>query len=178
MAKIKITISPALTRFLIAFFIWASSIGVITFLDLYFITLLDRSAASFGEAKRMIATLEEKRAVLIRERTQLVRAEDKLAKIDKAFVDLSDPLPFVEKLEKFARAKGISLKLGLPQKREKSLAMGIEAEGQFADLISFIKSVETLSERAVFEDFLFERFPGKGKELRARAIARIEVLAQ
>ncbi len=178
MAKIKITISPALTRLLITFFIWASFIGVITFLDLYFITLLDRNAASFGEAKRTIATLEQKRTVLVHERTQLVRAEGKLAKIDKIFVDLSDPLPFVEKLEKLSRAKGVSLKLGLPQKREKSLAMSIEAEGQFADISSFIKSVETLSEQAIFEDFSFERFPGRGKELRSRAIARIEVLAQ
>ena len=178
MPKIKITISPALTRLLITFFIWASSIGLITFIDLYFIALIDQGAASFGESKRIIATMEEKRAVLIRERTELVRAEDKLAEIDKIFVDLSDPLPFVEKLEKLARAKGVSLKLGLPQKREKSLAMRIEAEGQFSALISFIKSVETLSEQAVFEDFSFDRFPGRGKELRARTIARIEVLAR
>lgn len=178
MAKVKFTISRALSRFLATSLIWAAALGIIIFLDWYFVARLDRGAASLNQSKSTIATLEDKRASLLRERAELVKIDDKLARIDKIFVDSSEPLSFIEKLEKLARSKGLSLKLGLPQKRERSLSMRIEVEGKFSELTPFVKNVESFTEQTLFEDFSIERFSGKGKEVRGRVVANIEVLAK
>ena len=178
MAKVKFTISHALSRFLITSLLWAAALGIIIFLDWYFVARLDRSAALLSQSKNTIATLEEKRASLLRERAGLIKIEDKLARIDKIFVDSSEPLSFIEKLEKLARSRNLSLELGLPQKREHSLSMRIEVEGQFSELAPFVKSVESFTEQTLFEDFSIERFSGKGKEVRGRIVANIEVLAK
>lgn len=178
MAKVKFTISSAVSRFTTTSFLWVAALGIIIFLDWYFVARLDQSAALLSQSKSAIATLEEKRVSLLRERAELIKIEDKLARIDKIFTDSSEPLSFIEKLEKLARSRGLSLKLGLPQKREGALSMRIEVEGQFSGLAPFVKSVESFTEQTLFEDFSIERFSGKGKEARGRIVANIEVLAK
>lgn len=178
MAKVKFTISPAVSRFTITSFLWAAALGIIIFLDWYFVVRLDRSAAALSQSKNMIATLEEKRVALLRERVELTQIEDKLASIDKIFVDSSEPLAFIEKLEKLARSRGLSLRFGLPRKKEGALSMRIEVEGRFSELEPFVKSVESFTEQTLFEDFSIERFSGKGKEVKGRVVANIEVLAK
>ena len=127
----------------------------------------------------------------MKERERIKEFEPSLSRIEKAFADASNPLLFIESLEKLAKGNGIAIKLGIPEKRNQTLLMRLEVEGGLGGVLVFIGEAEFLPQQVIFRDVTFEILTGKilvqpnGSKkaapppvTRARAVGFIEFLAK
>lgn len=177
----KFTPSSSLQRFFIALGLACAVVVGVSFGDAYLLQRIQKEAARLTVAKVSIRGLEAKRNSLINERDWLREHAGDVAVLENAFVDAKNPLPFIETIEKTAKAHGVSLKLSLPEKRGDILIIRIESESSAAGLLSFLHAIEQLPYQAIVKEFSFESLgaAGSGGESKAsRLVATVEVLAQ
>ncbi|MDO8500139.1 MAG: hypothetical protein Q7S66_05835 [bacterium] len=153
----KLNFTPSFRRFLGVLGIWLAVVAIAVGLDWYLFTLLQKTAVRLVEAKQKTATLGLKQSSLLKERDRLKEFDADIAKIESAFIDASNPLGFIETLEGLAKENSIVLKLDVPQKKDKTLSMRIEAVGGLQGVLAFVKKMEGLPHQVLFQDATFEK---------------------
>jgi len=159
---------------------------VISATSLYFLSVIERKTAMLAAAKSSTAGFELKRQTLLRERAYLYEIQEDVGKINNAFVDSENPIAFIEKLERFAKAKNIRLKLSPPGLRFGTLIMPVDVNGKFSDALAFLKSLEGFLEQGIVEELSLEvlvdltnnkTVKGVG-ETQVRSVGKIEFLSK
>ncbi|MFY9461912.1 MAG: hypothetical protein WAP51_01785 [Candidatus Sungiibacteriota bacterium] len=187
----KIKLTPNLKRLIAAITLWLVVIIVAGGLDWYIFTLLRGKAARLVELKEATVKLELRRALLLKEQEHIKELEPSLSRVENIFVDASNPILFIQSLEKLARGNGVAIKLGIPEKRDRVLSMRLEAGGGLGGVLAFITEVEFLPEQVIFRNTSFEILtvkipvqPAGSKKAppppveQARAVGSIEFLAK
>ena len=186
-----IKLTQNLKRLVATITLWLVVIIGVAGLDWYILALLQVKAARLVELKEATVKLELRRALLLKEREHLKELEPSLAKIEKAFVEASNPLLFIESLEKLAKGNGVTIKLDIPQKKDHTLSMRLSSEGRPQNVLAFMGEVEFLPAQVIFRDIALEILtetipvqPAGSKKAapppvkQARAVGFIEFLAK
>lgn len=164
-----INLNPHLQR-LIVVSVTSLVIGLaVAGLDWYLAALIQKQASELTLAKSAAYRLELKQKALVKERERVKELEPRIAEVERAFVNATEPLLFIESLENLARRDGVMIKLGLPQKKNYTLTMRLEAEGFSRDVLAFAAAVESMPEQVVFADVTFEQLTEKLSALPAVA---------
>lgn len=169
-------------RFFASLLIAIVLVSGISAADVYLFMRIRRASEILTTAKVAIRGLEAKRSSLILTRDRLRDFSSDVAILESAFVDASNPLSLIETLERAARSRGVLLKLSLPQKRQKTFSLRLDAEGRFSGLLLFVRALEELPFQAIIEDFSFEvlsrEIVSQDSTSPAHFVGVIEVLAK
>ena len=96
----KKKLTPNLKRLIAAITLWLVVIIVAAGLDWYILALLQGKAARLVALKEATVKLELRRALLLKEREQIKELEPSLSRVESVFVDASNPILFIQSLEK------------------------------------------------------------------------------
>lgn len=157
----NIKLTPHLRSLLVSGAIALIVVLVAIGLDWYLFTLIQGRAAMLVGSKEATVALELKQAALLKERDRAKELGPSITQVESAFVNAGDPLRFIESLENLAKLDAVTIKLGLPQKKDFTLTMRLEAEGRPQDILVFMHSVESLPEQVIFENVTYEKLTEK-----------------
>lgn len=120
-----------------------------------------------GEIQSKIDGLSEERRRARALEEVLVSRKDDLARVNGFFVDRERPIAFIESMERAAARTQNSIAIDVDERtgEERTLSFRVTAEGDEANLLKYVRLLETLPYKIETEEVVFQRIAADSARL-------------